>query len=55
MEEQFMKPKRHRRTKQEMIAFRQEQERIKAEREKKRQEDFKRFEEKSKICFEKYG
>jgi hypothetical protein len=50
-----VKPKRHRRTKEEMIAFRAEQQRIKDEKERIKREKLAEFERKSKIFFDKYG
>jgi hypothetical protein len=50
-----IKPKRHRRTKEQMIVFREEQAKIKAEKERIRQEKLADFERKAKIFFDKYG
>jgi hypothetical protein len=50
-----VKPKRHRRTKQEMIVFRAEQQRIKDEKERIKKEKLAEFERKAKIFFDKYG
>jgi hypothetical protein len=51
----IVKPKRYRRTKEQMVAFRAEQAKIKAEKERVRQEKLADFERKAKIFFDKYG
>jgi hypothetical protein len=50
-----VKPKRYRRTKEEMIAYRAEQAKIKAEKERIKREKLAEFEKKAKIFFDKYG
>jgi hypothetical protein len=53
--EEPVKPKRYRRTKEQMVLYRAEQAKIKAEKERIRQEKLQDFERKAKIFFDKYG
>jgi hypothetical protein len=50
-----VKPKRYRRTKEEMVLYRAEQQRIKDEKERIKREKLAEFEKKAKIFFDKYG